>query len=116
MSDFETSGFFPPSFDDTVVLSHEVAEWMDDPLVNNATPSWGNIGQVSGCQGNLEVGDPLTPTNFPSVFLNGYTYHLQELAFYSWFYGGASTGAGGKYSNNGTFNGDARLCPPGGTN
>ena len=116
VSEVETSGFFPPSFGDTVVMSHEVAEWMDDPLTNNPTPPWGNIGQVSGCQNNLEVGDPLTPTNFPSVFMNGFTYHLQELVFYSWFYGGPSTGTGGKYSNNGTFMGDAILCPPGGTN
>lgn len=116
LSDFESSGAFPSTFNDTVVMSHEVGEWMDDPLVSNPTPPWGNIGQVGGCQNNLEVGDPLTPTNFGSVFLNGFTYHLQELVFYSWFYGGASLGAGGKYSNNGTFHGDAKICPPGGTN
>ena len=31
-----------------------------DPLGNNMTPLWGGIRFVSGCQGNLEVGDPLT--------------------------------------------------------
>jgi hypothetical protein len=104
--------FFPASYNDTVVGSHEVGEWMDDPFVNNATPSWGNIGQVSGCQGNLEVGDPLTPTNVPPVTVNGYTYHLQELAFFSWFYHQSpSIGAGGKYSNNGTFTTFAANCP-----
>ena len=34
-------------------------EWMNDPSGTNPTKPWGNIGQVSGCQGNLEVGDPL---------------------------------------------------------
>jgi hypothetical protein len=57
---------------------------MDDPLVNNATPAWGNIGQVTGCQSNLEVGDPLTGTAFTAT-LNGFTYHPQELVFFSWF-------------------------------
>jgi hypothetical protein len=52
----------------------------------------------------------------PPVTVNGFTYHVQELAYFSWFYGGASIGAGGKYSSNGTFRGYARLCPPGGTN
>jgi hypothetical protein len=115
-SEFETSGAFPASFHDTVVLSHEVGEWANDPLTNNPTPPWGNIGQVSGCQNNLETGDPLTPTNVAPVLMAGYTYHLQEQAYFSWFYGGASLGTGGKYSNNGTFGGDAIICPPGGTN
>ena len=106
------NSFFPASYNDTVVGSHEVGEWMDDPFTNNATPSWGNIGQVSGCQGNLEVGDPLTPTNVPPVTVNGYTYHLQELAFFSWFYHQSpSIGAGGKFSNNGTFTTFAANCP-----
>jgi hypothetical protein len=27
-----------------------------------------------------------------------------------------SLGSGGKFSNHGTFGGDAKVCPPGGTN
>jgi hypothetical protein len=104
--------FGDPRFSDTVVGSHEVGEWMDDPFVNNATPAWGNIGQVSGCQNNLENGDPLTPINVPPVTVNGFTYHLQELAFFSWFYHQSpSIGAGGKFSNNGTFTTFAPNCP-----
>lgn len=116
ISDFDTTGSFGNTRDASV-LTHEVAEWMDDPSGGNPTPAWGGIGQVGGCQGNLEVGDPLSGTLFPNVVMpNGYTYHVQELAYYSWFFGRPSIAAGGKYSNNGTFAGDAKACPPGGTN
>ncbi len=102
---------------DISVLSHEVMEWVDDPSGSNPTPPWGNIGQVSGCQGNLENGDPLSGTLMPPVTMpNGVTYHAQELAFFSWYYGVPYPGAGGVYSSNGTFAGVAKLCPPGGTN
>src|SRR5262249_26319750 len=101
----------------TVALSHEIAEWMDDPLGTNATPPWGGIGQVQGCANALEVGDPLAGTPFARVTMpNGYAYHVQELAFFSWFFGAPSLGVGGLFSNHGTFRGDARVCPPGGTN
>ena len=89
-------------------LSHEIAEWLDDPGGGNATPAWGNIGQVSGCQGNLEVGDPLTATNLPGIAgPNGFTYYLQELVFASWFFRTPSLAAGGLFSDNGTFTTDA---------
>jgi hypothetical protein len=95
---------------DTAVISHEVAEWMNDPLVNNPTKPWGNVGQVQGCQANLEVGDPLSGTAITDA-LNGKTYHLQELAFFSWFYHSSpSLGANGWFSSNGTFRTSARPC------
>jgi hypothetical protein len=108
----------------TSTMSHEIAEWMDDPNGSNPVPLWGAEGQVTAgnCQGNLEVGDPLspgfgTPTNeFTIDMPNGIVYDVQELAFYSWFYGGTSLGAGGLYSDKGTFKGFAKACPPGGTN
>ena len=110
VSDFDSSGFLPPEYNDTLILSHELAEWADDPFTVNATPAWGNTGQVVGCQGNLEVGDPLTPTGFPPVMMNGFTYHLQELAFMTWFFGGPGMSAGGLFSNNGTFTTPSTLC------
>ncbi len=98
---------------DISVLSHEVAEWMDDPLVdgvdNNTTP-WGNVGQVAGCQTNLEVGDPLSGT-LQRTSLNGRTWHPQELAFFSWFYHQSpSIGANRWYSSHGTFTAPAAPC------
>lgn len=105
---------------DVSISAHEIGEWLDDPFGNNtAAPvsPWGVIGQTAGCQSNLETGDPLTGTLLPAVALNGFTYHLQELAFFSWFtHDNPSLGAGGKYSDNGTFAGFAKPCPPGGTN
>jgi len=68
---------------DISILSHELGEWMDDPI-NNQVPSWGHIGQVTGCQSNLEVGDPLTGSN-SIVTTPGFNYHVQDLAFFSWF-------------------------------
>lgn len=112
VSDFDSSQFYLPptnlAIDDTGAWSHEVAEWVNDPVGLNPTPAWGHTGQVPGCQSNLEVGDPLTGTAFPAVTMrNGFTYHLQELAFFSWFLGGESLGVNGWYSDNGTFQTDA---------
>ena len=115
-----TAGFWnSPGITNISIIAHELGEWLDDPLVTNPTPAWGGIGQVSGCQSNWEVGDPLTGTDFPAIAMaNGLSYSPQELAFYSWYYnadGRASLGAGGKFSMNGTFSGPSKACPPGGT-
>ena len=103
---------------DVSAMSHEFNEWVNDPNGVNPTPPWGNIGQVGGCQDNFEVGDPLSGTLMPPVLGgNGFTYHLQELAFFSWFFRTTpSIGLGGMYSGNGTFKGYSIACPPGGTN
>jgi hypothetical protein len=114
--EFDTAGIFGPSAADTAVMSHEVAEWANDPFGDNPTPAWGGTGQVPPgfCQNNLEVGDPLTGTSFPPVVMsNGFTYHLQELAFFSWFFASPSVGIHGWFSNNGTFLTDAGpTCVP----
>jgi hypothetical protein len=84
---------------------------MDDPIGNNPTPSWGHIGQQSGCQNNLEVADPLTGTLF-EILAPHFTYHVQDLAFKSWFHGDTpSVGVNGWYSLFGTFRSAARPCP-----
>jgi len=106
--DFDTTGLFGPSIHDTSIAAHEAGEWMDDPFGNNPVPAWGHTGQTGGCQNNLEVGDPLTGTNVPTVQgTNGFTYHLQELAFFSWFYGAPSIAVNDWFSDNNTFKTDA---------
>jgi len=109
VSDFDNSGLYGG---DVSVLTHEVGEWMDDPLTTNPTPAWGNIGQVVGCQNNLEVGDPLTGTYFPPVTLGNFVYDPQELVFFSWFFRQSpSIGAGGAFSNNSAFITSPPSCP-----
>ena len=78
---------------------------MNNPVGVNATPSWGHIGQQAGCQGNYEVGDPLSGKPLLGVRMaNGLTYHVQELAFFDWFYRiSPSIGVNGWYSDAGTF-------------
>ena len=110
VSEFDSSliwrslSFHGPAIHDSAIWSHEIGEWMNDPTQGNPVPAWGHIGQQSGCQGNLEVGDPLTGTPMPAVTMsNGYTYHLQELADFSWFLGNDPLGVNGWYSDNGTL-------------
>jgi hypothetical protein len=106
---YDNSKAFQGSFDISA-LTHEVGEWQNDPNTVNPTPAWGHIGQVSGCQSNLEVGDPLSGTTFKDS-LNGFTYHPQELAFFSWFYHQKpSLGVNGWYSDQGTFKTFAANC------
>jgi hypothetical protein len=74
---------------DIHALSHEIGEWMDDPLIPavNIVPAWGHVGQVGGCQNNLEVGDPVTGSAF-TVNMGGlypFTYHPEDLVFLPWF-------------------------------
>lgn len=115
-SDFDTTGLFGSNQGDSNTLSHEVAEWANDPFGNNPTPQWGGVGQVPPgfCQGNLEVGDPLSGTNFsPIGGRNGFTYNLQELAFFSWFFSSKSIAIHGWFSDNNTFTSDAGpACVP----
>jgi len=67
---------------DVSALSHEVGEWMDDPL-------WPNQNNTP-C-GILEVGDPLEDTFKCGPYggcpytLHNFTYHLQDLVFIGYF-------------------------------
>jgi hypothetical protein len=125
---FDTNSIFGPDFADTTIWAHELGELIDDPFVqaipgapskysNGKTPPWGKTGQQSGCQSNLEVGDPLTPdqdgdyhTN-PITGVGGFVYHYQDLAFHDWFYRTPSTSAGGAYSFAGNFKSfQSKLC------
>ncbi len=84
---------FPGDFSqDVSALSHEISEWMDDPLTNggNGTPC-----------GILEVGDPLETTlnfgDFPYQ-LHNFTYHLQDEVFLRYFGADPATSVNGWWS------------------
>ena len=86
---YSDPGIFNVPIQDIHALSHEIGEWMDDPLIpsQNIVPAWGHVGQVSGCQNNLEVGDPVTGKAF-TVTTGGlfpFTYHPEDLVFLPWF-------------------------------
>lgn len=102
---------------DISVLSHELGEWMDDPLGNNMVPQWGNVGQVQGCQNTLEVGDPLSGRNSIVFMADGTTYMVQDLAFLVWFARqNPSLAVNGWYTTRAIYAGPSKPCPPGGTN
>jgi len=66
---------------DVSALSHEVGEWMDDPLTVNIN------GNNTPC-GILEVGDPLENNPNFGAFpysLHGFTYNLQDLVTLPYF-------------------------------
>jgi hypothetical protein len=83
---------------DVSALSHEVGEWLDDPLVVNIN------GNNTPC-GILEVGDPLEGNanygGYPYT-LHGFTYNLQDLATLPYFGAPTSTTVNGWF----TFQGE----------
>jgi hypothetical protein len=93
-----------PTAPDITALANMVAGWMDNPTTLNTTPKWpGTFSGVSGCQSILEVAypDPLAAKLTKITMSNNDVYHVQDLAFKSWFYGdiGANnSGFGGVYS------------------
>ncbi len=96
--------------DDVNALSHELAEWYNDPFVNNVVPNWiSPIAPQYGCNNALEVGDPLVGVVFsPSGFSS---YHLQDEAFFSWFARQTPSKAiNGLYSYLGTLTGLSTMC------
>ena len=112
--------FFGPDSADINAWGHELAELADDPFVQsvvgipggtnaNLTPAWGHSGQVSGCQNNLETGDPADNGqigNYPGYTVlgtGGFLYHYQDEAFHDWFYRTPSTSAGHKGSFTGNL-------------
>lgn len=109
VADYDTSEGFPTA-PDIAPLTRAIGGWMDDPLANNPTSPWGHVGQVTDCRSDYEVGDPLQGTTIP-IKMHHFTYHPQELAFFSWFFHRSpSSGVNGWYSNNNTFTTQAAAC------
>ncbi|HET9999599.1 MAG TPA: hypothetical protein VFQ36_01815 [Ktedonobacteraceae bacterium] len=95
--------------EDVSALSHELAEWLNDPFTNNVVPNWiSPIAPQYGCNNFLEVGDPLVGVVFT---VTGFTQHMQDEAFFSWFARQKpSVGFSGRYTYLGTFKGLSKVC------
>jgi hypothetical protein len=85
---------------DIHALSHEIAEWADDPFVNNSVNPWLTpTAPQYGCSGLLETGDPVVAIGF-AMGTNTYEqgpnpngtqsadgfYHPEDEVFAPWFY------------------------------
>jgi hypothetical protein len=93
--------------EDVSALSHELAEWLNDPFGTNVVPNWTSpIAPQYGCNNLLEVGDPLVGVTFT---VNG--SHLQDEAFFSWFARQTkSIGFNAQYTYLGTFTTLSQKC------
>ncbi len=84
---------------DIHALSHEIAEWADDPFVNNYVEPWLTpTAPQYGCTNVLETGDPVVGIGF-AMGTNGYAqgpnpngsqsadgfYHPEDEAILPWF-------------------------------
>ncbi len=84
---------------DIHALSHEIAEWADDPFVNNTVEPWLTpTAPQYGCTGLLETGDPVVAIGFAmgansfeqgpnpngSQAADGF-YHPEDEVFLPWF-------------------------------
>jgi hypothetical protein len=105
--------FGSPVTHDVYVLSHEVAEWVNDPFVTNIVPAWVNPGDGSCFSNLLEVADPVEffPTPSFAVVTKNKNYHVTDVASLSWFaHKVPSRELGGKYSYLGLLNTFSKLC------
>jgi hypothetical protein len=68
-------------------LSHEIAEWYNDPFGNNWVPPWQNPTFPGARQGDLEVADVLEFLDPCSVevTIGGTAYHPANVALLPWF-------------------------------
>jgi hypothetical protein len=99
-----------PIIADVSTINHELAEWLNDPYINNIVPLWmyppPNDPRTE-CAFNpfLEVGDPqgngATFDDFPTIVIriDGVDYHLQQIVLLQWFTGEVPSSAfGGWYT------------------
>jgi hypothetical protein len=93
---YSTEGIFSTTqyIADIHALSHEVAEWADDPFVNNAVNPWLTpTGSQHECASLLETGDPVVGIGFnlPGNTYDAWnpradgTWHPEDEAFLPWF-------------------------------
>jgi hypothetical protein len=106
---------------DVQALSHETAEWLNDPFVGAFQLGGLNFvapavlpGQGGSCIINFETGDPLEapPVVFTKV-TNATTYHLQDEVFLPWYLHGTSFSVNGYFTYLNTFPTFSTLCGAG---
>ncbi|GAA1980189.1 hypothetical protein GCM10009817_21130 [Terrabacter lapilli] len=115
---------------DIHAISHEIAEWADDPFVNNTVNPWVTpTAPQYGCTGVLETGDPVVSIGFAkgtNTYLQGTNpdgsqsadgyYHPEDEAILPWFLRLPSDATGSEanqYTSGGryTFMGDLNPFP-----
>ena len=128
---YVTPGFFNPqrawTLQDIDPLSHEIAEWADDPFINSFVQPWTSPAIAPMCSNILETGDPVVGVGFTkeaNTFRQGPTpngtqvadgfYHPEDEALLPWFMRLnpspaqlAQSGTNGRY----TFMGDLNPFP-----
>lgn len=80
-------GIFGGTVADVTAMSHEISEWLNDPFSTNIVPDWQFPNATTGCQNNLETGDPMSAfphAGYP-VIIDGVTYHPQNETLLQWF-------------------------------
>lgn len=120
---YMVAGFFSPgttlhdSSPDVWTLSHEIAEWIDDPFLTSLVPPWTLIPY--GCNQLAESGDYISanlsdgtvPTAIVPVTVGGTTYHLEDVVMLDWFTRAPrSEAANGWYSFNNTLTKVSEPC------
>jgi hypothetical protein len=97
---WQNTAVFGASGADTAAMSHEIAEWLNDPFINDVVPKWSVPSEPQyGCSNLFEVGDPLVGHVFTISGL-----HYQDETDFSWFARQSpSIGSNGWYSYRGTF-------------
>jgi hypothetical protein len=93
-SAYTTPGTFGGAYiKDIHALSHEIAEWGDDPFVNNTVNPWLTpTAPQYGCTGILETGDPVVGIGFTlpgnsfdsGKYADG-SWHPEDEVFLPWF-------------------------------
>ncbi len=106
-----SAGLYPGT-QDNEDLSHEIAEWMNDPFVNNTVPGWQLPSEpYYGCSTLLEVGDPLDGNVEYTVKIGTTAYYVQDIAFFSWFARESpSQGIKGQYTYRNSFSSYSPPC------
>ena len=100
---------------DIHALSHEVAEWLDDPFVNNIVNPWTTGDAFYGCSNVLETGDPVVGQWFPLLGNAapgfGNTWHPEDEIFLNWFARNGQPAGLGSWDGRFNFTGSADTLP-----